>query len=343
MQASIVILNYNGRHLLAEFLPSVIQYSLPYNIVVVDNASHDDSVTFLQQHYPAIRCIQHKRNEGFARGYNLALQQIEATYYILLNNDVQVTPYWVSSLLNLLEKDSTIAACQPKICSWRAKSAFDYAGAAGGFIDILGYPFCRGRLFNTLEEDCGQYNDSCEIFWASGACMAVRAEAFWKVGGFDERLFAHYEEIDLCWRLQRQGYTIHYQGDAVVYHVGGATLPYDSPAVTYLKFRNRALVLYKNLSVSIIHWKHVARILLDLVAALQACLQGKFRKAYAILRAQIDFFKYKRYYKPAFIALEPNQMYQRLLPWDYFIRNKKTFNSLSSKYFSGSISNLPSN
>jgi GT2 family glycosyltransferase len=335
-KAVVVILNYNGKELLQEFLPQAVQYSAPYPIVVVDNASTDGSIPYLTAYCPTITCLQHTKNEGFARGYNLALHTIKAHYYILLNADVQVTPNWIEPVLQLMESNTTLAACQPKILSYLQKNAFEYAGAAGGFIDLLGYPFCRGRLFNTLELDQGQYDDSREVFWASGACIFLRAHAFWEVGGFDERLFAYYEEIDLCWRFQQHGYRIYCQGHSKVYHLGHGTFGKTNPRIAYLKFRNRALVLYKHLPTHFLGWKHHLRFVLDLLAALQACCCGNFKEAYAIVWAQVDFFKYKKHYYPPPHELSfPRQVYQRLLLWDYFIRGKKKFSVLEPLKFTG--------
>ena len=298
-KAVVVILNYNGKHLLEKFLPSVIAYSLPYRVIIVDNASEDDSVSFLTANYPSIPCIQHTKNEGFAAGYNLALQQIKSAYYILLNADVQVTKNWITPMLALMETNKSIVACQPKILSYYEPNKFEYAGAGGGFIDQLGYPFCRGRVFTTIEEDQGQYDDTREIFWASGACMFLRASSFWELGGFDPQLFAYYEEIDLCWRMQQHGYQVFYCGKSKVYHLGSATMGTDNPYKTYLKFRNRALVCYKNGGIRLFSWKHTLLIVLDLAAALQLLLQGKLQHSWAILKAQIDFFKLKNKYKLA--------------------------------------------
>ncbi|OJW70663.1 MAG: dTDP-Rha--alpha-D-GlcNAc-pyrophosphate polyprenol alpha-3-L-rhamnosyltransferase [Candidatus Amoebophilus sp. 36-38] len=332
----VVILNYNGKHLLEQFLPTVVASSSPYRVIIVDNASEDDSIAFLATNYPAIECIQHRKNEGFAAGYNLALQKIESEYYILLNADVQVTSNWIAPILELMESNNSIAACQPKILAYHEPNKFEYAGAGGGFIDKLGYPFCRGRLFTTIEEDQGQYDDVREIFWASGACMFLRASSFWELGGFDEQLFAYYEEIDLCWRMQQHRYQVFYCGQSSVYHIGSATMGADSPYKTYLKFRNRALVLYKNLPISLLSWSHLLRILLDLMAALQAFLRGKVKDSYAILKAQLDFFRLRNKYKLAVDdpQIQLKQVYQRILPFDYFLRGKKKFSELDQSRIS---------
>jgi GT2 family glycosyltransferase len=331
--AAVVVLNYNGRHLLAQFLPSVIQYSSLYPIYLVDNGSTDDSVAFVQQHYPSIRCIVLPKNEGFARGYNLALKQIQATYYILLNSDVAVTPQWITPVLNLMEANPQIAACQPKILSWQNKNCFEYAGAAGGFIDKLGYPFCRGRLWNIVEIDQGQYNDIQEVFWASGACLFVRAAIFWNLGGFDESLWAYYEEIDLCWRIHRKGLQVYYCGHSTVYHLGSATIGQNNAYQTYLKFRNRALILYKHTPLYLSLWKNGFRFLLDLLAAAYMLIKGQPRHSMAILKAQVDFFKQKNKYNPPQKPYSINLMYQGLLPFDYFLKNKRCFADLDTRKF----------
>ena len=333
-KAVVVILNHNGKALLQKFLPSVIQYSHPYRVVIVDNASVDDSINFLSTNFPNIQCICHTKNEGFAGGYNLALQEIKAKYYILMNADVKVTSNWIEPVLELMEENEQVSACQPKILSYHKHEKFEYAGAAGGFIDLLGYPFCRGRLFTSIEKDLGQYNDTRAVFWASGACMFLRASIFGELGGFDKLLFAYYEEIDLCWRMQQYGYKIYYCGNSKVFHIGSATIGIDNPYKTYLKFRNRALVLYKNTPSHFLSWKHILRIILDLLAALQAVLQGRAKHSWAILQAQIDFFKLKKNYKPTLNAQQTKQVYHGILPFVYFIHGKKKFSDLNQAKFS---------
>ena len=229
-KVSIVILNWNGQKYLEQFLPSVLAGNYTnYEVIVADNGSVDNSVSFLEKKFPGIRLIRFTENYGFAKGYNEALKQVQSDYYCLLNSDVEVPPGWLQPMVELLEKDKTIAACQPKLLSYHNKKMFEYAGASGGFVDKYGYPFCRGRIFNTLEEDKNQYNNSTEVFWATGACMFVRANAFWEVGGFDGDYFAHMEEIDLCWRLKNIGHKIYVEPKSIVYHVGGATLQQGNP------------------------------------------------------------------------------------------------------------------
>jgi GT2 family glycosyltransferase len=244
---AVVLLNWNGKNFLQKFLPSVIENSDNASIYVADNGSEDGSVDFLKQNFPSINIICFEKNYGFAKGYNMALQQIEAEYFVLLNSDVEVTPNWISPIITFLDSKEDYVACQPKILSYYDRSYFEYSGGAGGFIDRYGYPFCRGRLFDTLEKDNGQYDEDCEIFWATGACLFVRAQVFHEFGGFDEDFFAHMEEIDLCWRFKNAGYKIGYCHSSVIYHVGGGSLPKSSPYKTYLNIRNNEVMLIKNL------------------------------------------------------------------------------------------------
>ena len=251
IQIAVVILNWNGRHYLEKFLPGVVKYSSEpgIQVVVADNGSTDDSLKFLRQQYPEITIIEFDKNHGYAEGYNKALKLITARYFVLLNSDVEVTPNWLNPLVCLMEQDDKIAVCMPKIRSFDNRGYFEYAGAGGGFIDRFGYPFCRGRILNHIEEDTGQYDSVREIFWASGACLFIRSELFIQSGGFDPGFFAHMEEIDLCWRFKNQGYKILYSPDSIIYHVGGGTLPNQHPGKLYLNFRNNLFVLYKNLPV----------------------------------------------------------------------------------------------
>lgn len=280
-KTAVVILNYNGKNWLQKFLPNVVA-NTKVEIIVADNASTDDSIQFLEKHYPFIRIIKNHINTGYAGGYNEALKQIEAAYYVLLNSDVEVTPNWVENTIGYMQNDASIAACQPKILSYHEKNKFEYAGAAGGFIDKYGYPFCRGRIFDTCEEDAGQYNESGEIFWASGACLFVQAKLFHAIGGFDADFFAHMEEIDLCWRLKNAGYKICYCADSTVYHVGGGTLNKSNPTKTMLNFRNNRKLLRKNLSEKELQTIYKTRNNLDFIATAAAYLKGNFKEAKAI-------------------------------------------------------------
>jgi GT2 family glycosyltransferase len=285
MDVAVVILNWNGRKLLEEFLPSVIRYSQNAEIYVADNCSSDDSITFLKTSYPQVKIIQTGSNLGYAGGYNVAVRHLKEKYLVLLNSDVEVTADWLTPVIGLMEKDSSIGACQPKIRDYRNKSRFEYAGAAGGFLDTFGYPFCQGRIFDYLEEDKGQYDKEREIFWATGACIFVRNDAFVRTGGFDEDFFAHMEEIDFCWRLKNNGYKVYYCPGSEVYHLGGGTLNKINPRKTYLNFRNNLLMLLKNLSgTDLIRFLFI-KMLLDGIAGLKFLSEGKFSHFAAILQA----------------------------------------------------------
>jgi hypothetical protein len=293
IQTAIVILNYNGKHYLEQFLPIVIKHSPNAAVIIADNGSTDDSVPFLQTHFPDIRLLIADKNHGFAGGYNVALQKLineNWKYYILLNSDVEVTKGWLEPLVAMLEKDETVAAVQPKIRAFAQKTHFEYAGAAGGWLDALGYPFCRGRIFAVTEADEGQYDDAQEIFWATGAAMLVRAGLFHALQGFDADYFAHLEEIDLCWRLKRTGYKIMVEPKSIVYHVGGGTLSYNTPFKSYLNFRNSLYTIVKNEPVVRLIWLLPVRLLLDGVAGLLFLKEGKFEHLQSIVRAHWTFF-----------------------------------------------------
>tara|TARA_B100001287_G_scaffold200192_1_gene169614 strand:+ start:1193 stop:2209 length:1017 start_codon:yes stop_codon:yes gene_type:complete len=291
MKISVVILNWNGKIWLEKFLDNVIENSKIADIVVVDNNSTDNSITYLTKNYPAIRIIKNKRNYGYAKGYNEALKQIDSEYFILLNSDIEVTKNWISPVIDLMEKDKKISACQPKILDYNNKKKFEYAGACGGFIDKLGYPFCRGRIFNHLEKDSGQYNDSIEIFWATGACIFLRSSHFFEIGGLDEDFFAHQEEIDLCWRFKNKGYKIFVETKSVVYHVGGGTLNVGSPLKTYLNFRNSLYMLFKNLPIIHLFTVIPIRLILDGVAALSFLkMRNGPSHLFAVVRAHFMFY-----------------------------------------------------
>ena len=291
-KVAVVILNWNGKSFLENFLPSVIKFSSGAQIIVADNNSTDDSVEFLKVHFPQVKTIINHANEGFAKGYNTALRQVDAHYYVLLNSDVEVTENWIDPIVALLDSNKQIAACQPKILDYYHKNKFEYAGASGGFIDTYGYPFCRGRIFNILEEDQGQYNNAIEVFWASGACLFLRAEAFWKVGGFDDDYFAHMEEIDLCWRMKNSGYKIYVEPQSIVYHVGGGTLNKISPRKTFLNFRNNLITLTKNASSQFLFFKIIYRMILDAVAAIKFLCEGKGSHFIAIIKAHFSFYAF---------------------------------------------------
>lgn len=289
---AVVILNWNGRHFLEKFLPSVTGSSFEnLSIIVADNASTDDSVSFLENNYPEIKILLNASNEGFAKGYNTALKQVATDYYILLNSDVEVSKGWIEPIISLMESDQKIAVCQPKVLSFENKNKFEYAGASGGWIDKFGYPFSRGRVFDFCENDKGQYDDIAEIFWASGAAFFVRSSIYHELSGFDESFFAHQEEIDLCWRIQRAGYKIFVVPTSVVYHVGGGTLPMGNKRKVYLNFRNNLKMLAKNLTASEKLWKIPFRILLDNMAALRGLVKKDAATFKAVQKAHFDFIK----------------------------------------------------
>jgi len=336
-KVAVVILNWNGREFLQKFLPSVLANSQDVaEIIIADNASTDSSIEFLQANYPQIRIINNSSNGGFARGYNEALAKVEADYFVLLNSDIEVTKNWIEPIIELMENDMSIAACQPKLRSYHEKEKFEYAGAAGGFIDEYGYPFCRGRIFHHIETDIGQYNDAIEIFWATGACMFVRAELYKQFGGLDEDFFAHMEEIDFCWRLKNGGYKIMYCPDSVVYHVGGGTLPKKSSHKTYLNFRNNISLLYKNLPSQLVFRVFVTRFLLDGVAALKFLIDGGFADFYAVLRAHIYFYRHfvsirrkRKLLKQSMV----HGIYKGNLVKEYYLNKKTLFTQLDPKDF----------
>lgn len=287
-QIAIVILNWNGKHFLKEFLPSVIKHSGDARIILADNASSDDSISFLTSEFPNIEIIQNDQNGGFAKGYNDALKKVESKFYLLLNSDVEVSENWLIPLLKTMN-DSQIAGCQPKVLAHSNKSKFEHAGAAGGYLDHNYYPFCRGRIFNETEDDSHQYDGEAEVFWTSGACMLIRSELFHQVGGFDELFFAHMEEIDLCWRIKRLGYAFKIIPSSEVYHVGGGTLNYFSPKKTYLNFRNSLYMITKN-HAGWLGPKLFYRMLLDGIAAMMFLVSGKPSHFNAVFMAHIDFY-----------------------------------------------------
>ena len=288
---SVVILNWNGSAMLQRFLPSVIRYSEEAEIIVADNGSTDHSIDILREKFPSVWILPFRENYGFAEGYNRAIQQIETPYVLLLNDDVEVTPHWLQPLLAFMNHHPEVAACQPKILSETQRELSEYAGACGGFIDHLGYPYCRGRIFNHVEKDRGQYDHVCPIFWATGAALLVRTDVYRKEGGLDKRFFAHMEEIDFCWRLHSRNYGIYCIPQSTVYHVGGGTLPKSHPRKTFLNFRNNLLMLYKNLPEERLNSTLRIRYLLDLVAALKMLLSGQVKESMAIVKALRTFFK----------------------------------------------------
>jgi GT2 family glycosyltransferase len=339
MKVAVVILNWNGKKFLEKFLPSVVSNCPAYaQIIVADNNSSDDSVVFLKTHYPKITIIQNSINGGFAKGYNDALQQVNTEYYVLLNSDVEVSPRWIEPLVELMDKDKRIAACQPKIKSYSDKDHFEYAGAAGGFIDKFGYPFCRGRIFNNVEKDNGQYDGTREIFWATGACLFIRANCYHQVKGFDEDFFAHMEEIDLCWRLKNIGYKIMYCSESTVFHVGGGTLNKINPHKTFLNFRNNLILLFKNHAQQYFIIKMLIRMILDGVAGIKFLLSGEGAHFIAVIKAHFSFYSSLRKTLKKRKALQieikeytTSAVYLHSIVADYFFRNKKIFSQIDTK------------
>jgi GT2 family glycosyltransferase len=327
---AIVILNYNGRHYLEKFLPNIIRYSQGYQIWVADNASTDQSIEWLNGQYPELKTLVISENKGYAGGYNEALNRISSDYYILLNSDIEVTEKWIEPVIALMESDTKIAACQPKIRAFDLPTHFEYAGAAGGYMDYLGYPFCRGRIFDTREEDLGQYDDEKDVFWATGACLFIRATAFHEAKGFDESFFAHMEEIDLCWRLLNMQYRITYCGKSVVYHVGGGTLHKSNPRKTFLNYRNNLIMLFKNLPKGR-RWKTVLiRLVLDGISSVRFMATGAWPDVIAIIRAHFAFYALipsltKNTKRTTYRA----PLYYRSVVWEYFVLGKHRFNQLT--------------
>ncbi|MCX6297299.1 MAG: glycosyltransferase family 2 protein [Bacteroidetes bacterium] len=339
MKVAVVILNWNGKNFLEKFLPSVFACNSPYSeIIVADNASTDDSISFLKSNYPQVRIIQNSQNGGFAKGYNDALELVDAKYYVLLNSDVEVTPGWIDGVINLMDTDKSIAACQPKIKAYDNKKMFEYAGAAGGFIDKYGYPFCRGRILDTLEEDNGQYDDVREVFWATGACLFVRAELYHGVKGFDEDFFAHMEEIDLCWRLKNLGYKVMYCPNSTVYHVGGGTLNKTSSTKTFLNFRNNLVLLCKNHPPQYFFIKLFWRMILDGVAGLKFLVSGQFSHFFAVIKAHFNFYgsigktlRKRKALKANINTYTTTAVYLHSIVSDYYVRGMKTFKEIDLK------------
>ncbi|MDQ3048867.1 MAG: glycosyltransferase family 2 protein [Bacteroidota bacterium] len=339
MKVAIVILNWNGRGFLEKFLPSVISCNSSFaSVIIADNASTDDSIDFLKNKYPQLPIIINSTNGGFAKGYNDALKQVQADYYVLLNSDVEVTPGWLDPVIALMDSDPTVAACQPKIKAYHNKEMFEYAGAAGGFIDKFGFPFCRGRILEHIEKDLGQYDDEREIFWATGACLFVRAELYHTVNGFDEDFFAHMEEIDLCWRLKNLGYKIMYTSRSTVYHVGGGTLNKTSPKKTYLNFRNNLMLITKNHPGKFFSAKLLIRMLLDGVAGAKFIFSGQFSHFVAVLKAHGSFYnafsetlKKRRKLKTGIKEYTTSAVYLHSIVADFYLRGKKTFTEIDRK------------
>jgi len=331
MNVAVVILNWNGKKLLAQFLPYVVKYSEEATIYVADNASTDDSVLFVQENFPNVKIIQNTTNGGYAKGYNDALKNLSEDIFVLLNSDVEVTENWLSPIISAFKKDSKLVAAQPKILDYKNKDYFEYAGAAGGFIDKLGYPYCRGRIFDTVEKDDNQYNDEVEIFWATGACLFIKKDAFNSVNGFDEDFFAHQEEIDLCWRLQSQGTKIKYFGTSTVFHVGGATLSAANSTKTFYNFRNTLLMMLKNVKGTKVLLLIFIRLVLDGLAGIQFLFQGKWKHTLAIIKAHFSFYSLIPKFLKKRREFASNLKYYntKSIVLDYYLRKKRTFKDLN--------------
>ena len=332
---AVVILNFNGAEMLRAFLPSVVEYSPEAEVIVADNCSTDASAQVMREEFTAVRYIQLEKNYGFADGYNRALAQVEAEYYLLLNSDVEVTQGWLAPMLEYMDSHPDVAACQPKLLSYKNKKEFEYAGACGGFIDKYGYPYCRGRIFDTVEEDKGQYDSVAELFWATGAALMIRAEDYRAAGGLDGTFFAHMEEIDLCWRLRSRGRGIVCIPQSCVYHVGGATLNKSNPRKTYLNFRNNLLMLYKNLPENELRHVMFVRALLDYVAAFKSLLSGDAAGCRAVLQARRDFRRIKHDYSDLrrenlekCVEADVKERTSFSILWKYYAGGKRLFSEL---------------
>lgn len=336
-KTAVVILNWNGKNHLKQFLPSVVKNtsSPDAEIYVADNGSTDDSINFIKENYPKIKLILLDKNYGFAEGYNKALAQINAKYFVLLNSDVEVTENWLDASVSYLDKNNDCAACMPKLKAYSEKDYFEYAGAGGGFIDKYGYPFCQGRILNVIEKDNGQFDQIKDIFWATGACLFIKADLYKEVGGLDGRFFAHMEEIDLCWRLKNRAYRIAYIPETTVYHLGGGTLPNNSPRKLFLNFRNNLLLLYKNLPENELRWKMFVRKILDGVAGIKFLASFSFRELNAVVKAHIAFYKLLKIYKPIRKEIQSKatkhqhpEIYPKSIIIDFFLKKKKFFKDL---------------
>ena len=331
MKIAIVILNWNGKKLLETFLPSIVNFSSEKaEIFVADNASTDESIFYVKKHFPSVNIIENTINGGYAKGYNDALQAVEANIYCLINSDVEVTENWLSPILEVFDKEKNVAIIQPKILDYKDKYSFEYAGAAGGFIDFFGYPYCRGRVFNSLEKDNHQFDDTTEIFWASGACFFIRSKVFHELKGFDEDYFAHQEEIDLCWRTQNLGFEIKYVGRSTVFHIGGATLQETNPHKTYLNFRNSLLNVVKNVPKKWFLIVVLSRLILDGIAGIKFLLELRPIHTIAILKAHLSFYKNLPLFLKKRQKIIKKQTYftHISIVWQYFVLGKKKFQEL---------------
>ena len=336
IKTAVVILNWNGKKLLKQFLPSVISHTVSddCSVIIADNGSTDDSVDFMKTEYPEVPLIVLDRNYGFAEGYNKALERVDSEYVVLLNSDVETTNGWVTDLISFMDTNPDVAAVQPKILSYNDRDKFEYAGAAGGFIDKYGYPFCRGRILNTVETDEGQYDKEIDVFWATGACMCVRLRDYQEAGGLDGRFFAHMEEIDLCWRFNARGRRVMCIPSSIVYHVGGASLSKDNPKKMYLNFRNNLLMLYKNVTQDKLNRTFFFRYIFDFMAFIHLLVKGQFKSAKAVIKAYIDYFEMRKSYKlvraenmSKVTVPDISSQFNKSILINYYT-GKKTFNSI---------------
>lgn len=336
---AVVILSYNGTKWHKLFLPEIVaQSSSGYEVILVDNASTDETLQYVNSNFPSVKTLSIQINRGFANGYYEALRQIKAKYYILLSADFEVTDGWFPPLHAAMEQDENLAACQPKIRYWKEKENFEYAGAGGGFMDAYGYMFCRGRIFFDLEKDNGQYNDNIEVFWASGGCLVIRADLYHKVGGLDSDFYAHMEEIDLCWRLKNAGYRIGYVGNSTVYHVGGHVISYGSPQKIYYNFRNNLILLFKNEKGAKLVWLFPLRLLLDGAAGIRHLLKGEIKQSFTIIKAHFHFYgqmgkwlRRRRENKVFITTRNETGIYKRSIVFDYFFKKQKKFTDIGWK------------
>lgn len=332
-KTAVVILNCNGEKYLRQFLGKVVRNSPEADVVLIDNLSNDNSIRFIEEYFPSVKIIQLDKNYGFAEGYNLGLEKLSHENFLLLNSDVEVSENWLDEMLEILNSDPKIKVVQPKILDFNNRDKFEYGGAAGGFLDLFGYAFCRGRIFDTIEEDKNQYPDTTELFWASGACFLIKAETLKKYGGFDSRFFAHMEEIDLCWRILNEGGKIAYASKSTVYHIGGGTLDYYNPKKSYLNFRNNLAMLFKNIPTRFLFPIIFIRLVLDGISGVRFIFQGNFANCFSIIRAHFTFYSWLPYLikrrSKNFAGF--TKLYSRSIVWDYFVLKKKTFEKLCSK------------
>jgi GT2 family glycosyltransferase len=337
-EVTIVILNWNGKHFLEQFMPSLMATTYPhFKVLVVDNGSADDSLAFLAAHYPTVLTLPLDKNYGFTTGNNKALPHITSPYYVLLNNDVEVSPGWLQPMVEMMEADPQVAAVQPKLLSWQQRDHFEYAGAAGGYVDVLGYPFTRGRMFDTNEKDEGQYERPHALLWTTGACMLVRKAVTDRIGLFEDRFFAHMEEIDFCWRAANFGYKVMYQPQSVAWHLGGGTLPKTNPRKTFLNARNSLATLLKNFPAGQVWYKFYFRLCLDGVWGARAFLQRDFKTVWAIIRAHYAIYfsigywikaRRKTYRELKQVPKPGAGYYPKSIVWQYFIKGVRKFTDL---------------